>query len=1132
MLPVAGAARVVLALALAGIPAATAITLTNDRVSADFDGRGLTALRSLDRDRTAHFSSDVFSLTVGSTAISSDALTAPVVQSTGDSVTYSYTSGPYNIQAVYELKSGWSFVSKQLMVTRPDSAAYHVNDVTVFRGHLDNRIARMFVPRTDALGAGGYGIFMRFEDADTSNLHLDAVPSTSFVFGNLNAVNDGILPLSSHDLDIPRHTWWDHKGTTEWMQYTLDAPKEISSADVYWFDDGAVNGGCRVPASWTLNYWDGVAWQPVVVTGGAYGTAQDAFNRVQFKPVVTSQIRITANLKPGWSGGVLEWRLNPSDAVRPDTGLFALLQNPFLSWQRTGNDLQLTYTADMEWLAAYGPFASDRVCLGLYALTGEEVPAVQIPEWQYIPGGPPATTTGLTQDWGEVTAFSQCVRAFLKPQPARSTRNHISWCENDYQIDAGTAAGRTECKRIIDRAAEAGASNVLYTPANSTLSNPANDADAWRWEHILWLGLGQKIRTGAWNPKTDPIPANVQEMLDYARSRNVKLMAYIYPSLPFSQDSSWLDPSHTASSLGVRGYQDWLIDNIAAFHDRTGIAGVSFDYMYLTYGGTSRYAQWFGCRRMLEELRRRVPDITIDSRQSLESTGPWSWLATSYPPPFITDEQPESYQPFPDLHTDRTSADHQRFAAWWYRVHEYCPPEVLPGFITHQTARNDDNGQTVMTPFRTRDWDALGWRYSVLSSIATAPFKHVMNMLPARDPDEFNSFPDADKQWLRGWLDWTDANAAILHNGRPIMGQPALGKVDGTAAFSGAHGFVFLFNPNYRKMSAVFALDQSIGLSAGGPFMLKELYPLPGRLWGKAGVGFWNQGDQVTLTLDGTQATILEVTPAPSALTGPMLFNSPGGAALTGDRLALNGVSGEAGTDASLLVALPQGQAVSRVTLNGSPVRFDLQSGIATVPAHFPGVQFGRARAVDAYQPLFTGGTVNATFTIPRAVTTQLQQRKALWPIPYTAQDLRAAWLGPHRLLFYIQIAEPADNMAVTLKIDGQAVALLKAYTTVRTVWGRFTGHYADVSTLAPDVPHTVSLTLPSLRPGQYQGMFFENVETEYALAQPLDAVGALRIAAGLSTASLADSLMSDVAGGDGLITLADAVSLLRQSPG
>ncbi|MBI4408199.1 MAG: hypothetical protein HY561_00730, partial [Gemmatimonadetes bacterium] len=65
-------------------------------------------------------------------------------------------------------------------------------------------------------------------------------------------------------------------------------------------------------------------------------------------------------------------------------------------------------------------------------------------------------------------------------------------------------------------------------------------------------------------------------------------------------------------------------------------------------------------------------------------------------------------------------------------------------------------------------------------------------------------------------------------------------------------------------------------------------------------------------------------------------------------------------------------------------------------------------------------------------------------------------------------------------KIDGQLVELRKAYSSIRPVRHDFVGFYADVSLLIPDRPYSFELELPPLRPGQFQGLFFENVETEY----------------------------------------------------
>jgi hypothetical protein len=124
----------------------------------------------------------------------------------------------------------------------------------------------------------------------------------------LAALNDGVVPKSSADQSIPRQTWWDHKGTEEWLSYRFPKPRKIDGCAVYWFDDTGGIGACRVPAEWRLLWRDGDEWKPVKLAEGVkYGTALDQFNKVLFEPVETRELKMEVKLKKGVSGGVLKW---------------------------------------------------------------------------------------------------------------------------------------------------------------------------------------------------------------------------------------------------------------------------------------------------------------------------------------------------------------------------------------------------------------------------------------------------------------------------------------------------------------------------------------------------------------------------------------------------------------------------------------------------------------------------------------------------------------------------------------------------------------------------------------------------------------------------------------------------------
>ncbi|MDX1942682.1 MAG: glycoside hydrolase family 127 protein [Saprospiraceae bacterium] len=120
----------------------------------------------------------------------------------------------------------------------------------------------------------------------------------------IRAVNDQMYPKNSNDHTIPYIHWWPKKATSEWMQFDFEQPQEISSVKVYWFDDGP-HGGCRIPASWEVQYKEGEEWKPVQAAS-AYKVTKDDWDVIQFKSLKTSALRLVVNLPQEYATGIYE----------------------------------------------------------------------------------------------------------------------------------------------------------------------------------------------------------------------------------------------------------------------------------------------------------------------------------------------------------------------------------------------------------------------------------------------------------------------------------------------------------------------------------------------------------------------------------------------------------------------------------------------------------------------------------------------------------------------------------------------------------------------------------------------------------------------------------------------------------
>jgi len=165
-------------------------------------------------------------------------------------------------------------------------------------------------------GAGSMQVWLPREEKATQPLAAPSVANQSKVSASinhdsLNAVNDDLKPKNSNDHSLPRMTWWDHKGSAEWIQYDFEKTASVNGIKIWWFDDRAGNGGCRVPEKCVIEYFDGTNWKPVA-NQSAGGCDLDRENVISFDAVQSTGLRLQVKLQKGFSGGILEWEITTS----------------------------------------------------------------------------------------------------------------------------------------------------------------------------------------------------------------------------------------------------------------------------------------------------------------------------------------------------------------------------------------------------------------------------------------------------------------------------------------------------------------------------------------------------------------------------------------------------------------------------------------------------------------------------------------------------------------------------------------------------------------------------------------------------------------------------------------------------
>lgn len=126
--------------------------------------------------------------------------------------------------------------------------------------------------------------------------------------GDLSHLADQVPVKSSADHESSLVHWWPRFGTTEWVQYDFPDAEQVGTVKIYFFDDEATRGGCRIPLKWELKYLENGLWKPVYSPAG-YTTEKDKWTELQFEPVKTRALRLEMQFRDNVSGGIHEWEV-------------------------------------------------------------------------------------------------------------------------------------------------------------------------------------------------------------------------------------------------------------------------------------------------------------------------------------------------------------------------------------------------------------------------------------------------------------------------------------------------------------------------------------------------------------------------------------------------------------------------------------------------------------------------------------------------------------------------------------------------------------------------------------------------------------------------------------------------------
>jgi hypothetical protein len=509
--------------------------------------------------------------------------------------------------------------------------------------------------------------------------------------------------------------------------------------------------------------------------------------------------------------------------------------------------------------------------------------------------------------------------------------------------------------------------------------------------------------------------------------------------------------------------------------------------------GKGGYKGWRNATQLMGKLKGEFPQLYLMAFYGRKEYGLWG---------FKYFDQHEAYWEqtilygatvHPDLHDDRVNADGARFQSWWNENFRF-----MPAAMNHAlTYRIGENGYDPRLP---KVWDRLGWKYSLMSGIASSG-----SVTACILPEDVDLVPGM-REFYAKWLGWARQNFSYVRHNITFGDQVRTGGIDGHARIVGDHGFIFLCNPAPRPTRTSFALDESIGLSVPGNFVLKELYPRDAGLWFDHvhERGIFAAGDEVAVEVPAYEVMLLELLPL-GRQQGPLVFGIGGRVRQAGETLAIDGASGERGADAEVVIEAAAEKRPRALVVNGQAIPLAAEAGRPRADVHFAGPKLPRmlddwhtadgGRFRFPWHPAAAHLELSTTFHADPVIRTILKAAEPAnlaeivplleeweaWRDVETARSNNTtfrvvpvphnfAWARPDRLWLVLPFADADRVREVHLRCNGKEVPVLCfSVSRARIIY------YSDMTDrLRWGEDNTLSLRLYRLGENQFLGPYFD----------------------------------------------------------